>query len=81
MWPIAIIRPRYLHDSIASENQPVTSGRFGAPVPQESGAGQRSFVWAGNRPKPARRSSPNLPDAQPRLYAFRIYEAAVRDLQ
>jgi hypothetical protein len=34
-----------------------------------------------NRPKPARRVSPNLPDAQPRLLAFRIYEAAVRDLQ
>jgi hypothetical protein len=26
-------------------------GRFGAPEPQRSGAGQRSFVSAGNRPK------------------------------
>ena len=33
------------------------------------------------RPKPARRVSPKLPNAQLRLLAFRIYEAAVRDLQ
>ena len=29
-------------------------GRFGAPEPQGSDAGQPSFVWAGNRPKGAR---------------------------
>ena len=38
-------------------------------------------AYARCRPKPARRISPKLPDAQPRLFAFRIYEAAVRDLQ
>ena len=34
-----------------------------------------------SRPTAARRISPKLPDAQPRLFAFRIYEAAVRDLR
>jgi hypothetical protein len=38
-------------------------------------------VFTQPRPKPARRVSPKLPDAQQRLLAFRIYEAAVRDLQ
>jgi hypothetical protein len=33
------------------------------------------------RPQAVRRISPKLPDAQPRLFAFRIYEAAVGDLQ
>lgn len=40
----------------------------------------KATTWR-SRPKPARRVSPKLPDAQPRLLAFRIYEAAVRDLQ
>jgi len=31
-------------------------GRFGALEPQESGAGQPSFLWAGNRPVGALRA-------------------------
>jgi len=31
------------------------------------------------RPKPARRNSPKPPDAQPRLFPFRIYEDAMWD--
>jgi hypothetical protein len=38
--------------SNSSENGRSTAGRFGASEPQESGAGQPSFLWAGNRPKP-----------------------------
>jgi hypothetical protein len=32
------------------------------------------------RPKPARRASPKQPDAEPSLFLFGFYEAAVRDL-
>ncbi len=33
-----------------------------------------------HRPKPARRAAPKQPDAEPSLFFFGFYEAAVRDL-
>ena len=47
---------------------------------QKSGASQRSFAWARNRPKPAFRKAPKQPDDEPPIFLFRFYEAAVRDL-
>jgi hypothetical protein len=34
-----------------SESSRSTPGGFGAPEPQDSGPGQRSFAWVSNRPK------------------------------
>ena len=62
----------------AAESCRSPQDRFGEPEPQRSGAGQRSVVWAGNRPTPADRRAPNLSDDRPGSFMFRIYEAAVR---
>jgi len=53
---------------------PLTGSRLAAAI-------RVRWPTGSQRPKPARRISPNLPDAQPRPFAFRIYETAVRDLR
>ena len=48
--PSAVFRVRVMGVSNGCESGRSPAGMFGASEAQESGAGQPSFLWAGNRP-------------------------------
>lgn len=63
-------------------NESPPSGSFRASSRRCPPSGDESSRTAvTSRPKPALRIFPELPDAHPRLFAFRIHEAAGRDHQ
>jgi len=51
--PTAVFRVGEMGVSNVNDSSRSPPGKFAAPEPQESGAGQPSFLWAGKRPTAA----------------------------